>query len=185
MSTPVKTLRLFVACFPPPEVAQQFVDALEKLDVPEYRAVPLEQIHLTLQFIGATSPDELERTITIAKRASKGISPFPLQPLKLITIPGRGSIRIIAVESDAPKRLLELHRRHANKFSRQTRRSRFLPHFTLCRFAPPQLLPDLDQSSMEISIPAFTVDSLHLMRSTLDPEGAQHHLVKRFPLEAP
>ncbi len=53
-------------------------------------------------------------------------------------------------------------------------------HLTLCRFRTPSQAAALEQP---LSMPAFGVDRIVLMRSTLTPQGARHQEVIACPLE--
>lgn len=174
MSKPTSNLRLFVAIYPPPDVARSLLMALNQHQLPEHRLTPIEQIHMTVQFIGDTPARELDSTIESVQRSCSGINSFSLQSLSLISLPERGPARLIAVELDSAPALLEMHRRLVGRLARQPRdRQRFRPHMTLCRFG----LPTRFKIKNAITVPEFTVKQVKLMRSTLATTGAQHHEV--------
>lgn len=184
MSTRPLPLRLFVAAYPPPEIAGALLNPARQLDLPPHRATPLEQLHLTLQFIGDTAPNQLDAVTESVARAASGIPPFTLTPASIITLPARPPSRLAAAATDAPAPLLELVRRLAHRFARRPRRDssdRFLPHLTLCRFTPP--LPDLAGRSVPLDVPPFKIHDIALMRSVLSAAGARHDLVQRFSLD--
>jgi 2'-5' RNA ligase len=175
-------LRLFVAIHPPHEIAQGFLKATDSLNLPPHRPTPREQVHLTLQFIGDTPARKLESTIESMQRAVAGLPAFQLVPLRLITLPPRGPARLVAAQTSAPPALLEIHRRLATRLARNVRgkdEERFRPHLTLSRFRSPVSGFVIDQA---LELPAFSVDRIVLMRSTLAPDGAQHHEVASFAL---
>ena len=144
--------------------------------------MPVEQIHLTLLFLGAMTPRQLEATGESIRRASAGLGPFQLGPLRLITLPPRGGARLVAAETDAPATLLEIQRRLASRLARAPHRDggRFRPHLTLCRFRTPSRVAPLAEP---LPVPAFGVDRIVLMRSTLTPPRARHTEVIACPLE--
>ncbi len=128
--------RLFVAVYPPTEIARELVAALSRLELPAYRAVPAQQVHMTLQFIGDTPAPPLDKTTESVERSPDGVMGFDLQPRLLIRLPERGRSRLIAAEADRPAGLMEIQRRLAGRLARKARRNpsdRFRPHFTLCR----------------------------------------------------
>ncbi len=175
-------LRLFVAIYPPARIASSLSRSLGELVLPEHRRVPVEQIHLTLLFIGDTPPRQLDAVGESVRRASAGLGSFELGPLRLVTLPSGGRARLVAAETDAPATLLELQRRLATRLARAPRRDGggFRPHLTLCRFRTPSRAAALEQP---LSMPAFGVDRIVLMRSTLTPQGARHQEVIACPLE--
>ncbi|TVQ55723.1 MAG: RNA 2',3'-cyclic phosphodiesterase [Phycisphaerales bacterium] len=177
-------LRLFVAVYPPGDRVTMWCRTLAALSVPDYRLVPAEQVHLTLQFIGPTPVKELERVRESVARAAKGLSAFRLTPEAMIRLPERGRARLLAVRTDAPATLLELQRRLAQRLARSPRKDpgdRFLPHLTLCRFRPPTSLPDGTVPEL-VENESFEVDTIHLMKSTLHPDGAKHEVVDTVTL---
>lgn len=156
---------------------------MERLEIAPHRSTPPDQVHLTLQFIGPTDPRELEEKAESVERSASGIGAFELTPVRFITLPQRGRPRLVALETDAPPGLLEIQRRLAHRLASKPRRDpgdRFLPHLTLCRFTHRARPRDLDQS---VEFDAFQIDRIALMRSILRESGAEHSLVREFPLE--
>ena len=175
--------RLFVAVHPPTEIVRELVAALSRLELPDYRAVPVEQVHITLQFIGDTPAPQLNETTESVRRSTEGVKGFDLQPRLLIRLPERGRARLIAAEADRPPGLMEIQRRLAGRLARSARRNpsdRFRPHLTLCRFRSPTNLARIDEP---LEVEPFAVREISLMRSTLRPQGAQHDVVASFSLE--
>ena len=84
------TFRLFVAIYPPLEIARALIEELRRLDLPPHRVVPLEQIHVTLQFLGDTPAPQVEQTKESVDRSTAGVKDFAavfsaLPPEKLAT----------------------------------------------------------------------------------------------------
>ncbi len=182
MSRPQKNLRLFIAAYPPIEKSNKLLCGLSILQLPEYRAVKAEQIHLTLQFIGDVPTKILDETIESVERSAAGLRAFDLTVKGLITLPARGPSRLIAAETDCPATLKELRSRLVTRLARSPRQKasdRFLPHLTLCRFRNPD--KDVSMNS-PLDVPAFAVEQIALMRSTLSNEGAKHHEVAAIKL---
>ena len=182
MSRPQANLRLFVAIYPPIEITNKLLSALSTLKLPEYRTVLAEQVHLTLQFIGDVPTKKLDGTIESVERVASGLKAFDLSVKGLITLPVRGPTRLVAAETDCPSTLKELHRRLVTRLARSPRKKasdRFLPHLTLCRFRNPD--KDVSMNS-PLDVPAFAVEQIALMRSTLSNEGAKHHEIAAIML---
>jgi 2'-5' RNA ligase len=175
--------RLFVAIYPPLDVARSLVTSLRELDLPPHRIVPLDQVHVTMQFIGDTPAPQVEQVKESVERSTAGVPRFALRPSLLIKLPPRGAARLIAAEADRPPALLEIQRRLATRLARSARRNpsdRFRPHMTLCRFRSPTPIPRVDE---KLDLEPFAVDEVRLMKSTLRPDGAQHETLVSYALE--
>ncbi len=178
MTRPRSNLRLFVSIYPPVEVGTRLLQLLDACDLPAHRLTRIGQLHMTVQFIGDTPSKLLDQTIESVERAAAGLNSFTLQPTHLIKLPKRGNTRLIAVETDCPSPIRELHGRLVQRLAhrpREDKYDRFLPHITLCRFGAPQA--NIELPTAPIDFPPFEVRSIRLMRSTLTSEGAQHHEV--------
>jgi 2'-5' RNA ligase len=178
-------LRLFVAAYPPVATARAALAAIGRLDLAPHRPTPLEQIHLTLCFIGDIPARDLDAVRESVERSAAGLPAFTLTPRRLITLPHRGRPRLVALETDTQPTLLELVRRLAKRLARRVREEptdRFLPHLTLCRFTHSADPRPLDEP---VDLPAFTIERIALMRSVLLPAGAEHRTVMQTPLGPP
>lgn len=154
--------------------------------LPQHRATPANQIHLTLQFIGETRRDRIDHTIASVERACKGLHAFNLTPRSLVTLPNRPNepARLLAVETDKPPTLLELKQRLALRLARKVRDEparRFRPHLTLCRFTPPA---EVDPPEVTTLGGTFAVNCIAVMRSRLLPTGAVHDEIAAIDLSA-
>lgn len=174
------SLRLFVALYPPVDVARAMLEAMGALDLPRHRVTPMEQVHLTLFFVGDTDERQLEEVCESVRRSASGVGAIRLTPKALITLPEDEPPRLVALRTDSPAGLMELQRRLAHRLSRRPKRGddRFLPHFTLCRYAT----AGGEQLRLPIAIPAFVVERVALVESVLRPEGAEHRIVERVGL---
>lgn len=173
-------LRLFLSLHPPLEVARALLDALQPLALPAHRATPLDQLHMTVLFVGDVEERRLAATIESAERAAASIAPFQLAVTQLETLPERGPARLVAAATDAPRALLELHARLVARLAtKRARPAPLHPHLTLCRFNAPTRF---ELPSVALAPLAFGVDALSLQHSTLRPSGAEHRQLKRISL---
>lgn len=176
-------LRLFVAAYPPPESAAAMLAALDGLALPAHARTPVEQVHLTLQFIGDTPSRDRESVLESARRAASGLPKLALTPRRLISLPAKAP-RLIAMETSAPPQLVELHRRLAMRLAKSVKArggDGFLPHLTLCRFKHGATA---ERVNVAVEMPAFEIAGVRVMRSTLRPGGALHDVVEEIPLGA-
>ena len=181
-------MRLFVAAYPPRAIAEHFTALLDDLGARPVglRSTPVAQVHLTLHFIGDVEKQHFDDTIESVERSAAGIGAFTLTPQCVIALPQRGAMkRVVAVETDRPGSVLEVHQRLVTRLTRQPRsdsRREYLPHLTIARIRPPAeiTLPDVSEEQMHAL--AFTADRVRLMRSVLTPSGAEHHVVHEVVL---
>jgi 2'-5' RNA ligase len=177
-------LRLFVGIYPPAEVGRALIDRLRDLDLAPQRTTPVAQVHLTAHFIGDVRASELDDAMESVERSCAGLGAFHLMPERLITLPERGHPRLVACETDAPPALLELRGRLVRRFVQSARvrpNDRFRPHLTLCRFRPDARAERIDEP---VSMSAFAVERVMLVRSVLRPEGAVHEAIGTFSLRS-
>ncbi len=173
-------LRLFVAVYPPRDVAERLLASLRGLDLPAHRPCAPEQVHLTLQFIGDSPERELPGVIESVERACAGAAPLALLPRRVATLPERGPARLVAAMLEAPPVLFEVQRRLAQRLARRPGgRDRFMPHATLCRFLGAGVRARVDRP---IEVGAFVVGEAVLVRSHLREGGAVHEPIRAFPL---
>ncbi len=181
------SLRLFVAVYPPPDVAAALLEALACLPLPPHRLTRREQVHLTVQFIGETARRDLRAAVESVERACAGLPAFALTAGALITIPDHPATappRLVAARTDSPPTLLELHRRLVQRFARPRRSNkpeRFVPHLTLCRF--PEGTPSTGRPwGGPLAVPRFEVGDVRLMESRLTLAGGVYNELACVPL---
>lgn len=179
-------MRLFVAAYPPRASASAWLDRATSLGLPG-RPTPVEQVHLTLQFIGDTPHHELDDVIESVARSVSGLRPVVLRVVRLMTLPEIGAARLLAAGPaptgdagrtlDTPPTLREMHRRLAQRLARRPRADAaesFTPHLTLWRFPAPIAGLTLDAARTALNDDPWTIDRVRLMRSILRPGGAVH-----------
>lgn len=176
-------LRLFIAAYPPPEVAAELVTAARLLTLPSMKPAPCDQVHITLLFIGDTDERQLSDVTESMNRAASGVRAIRVSIERLIGLPERGDCRLIAAQAGAPPTLLELQKRLAQRLVRtKSKRERdFLPHLTLGRF--PGSGARLNDRAWPAPKCGFTVTEIRLMASVLKPGGAEHRELARCKLE--
>lgn len=150
--------------------------------LPEHKATSIDQLHLTLLFLGERRPSHMPDIIESVTAAARSVPKFTLEPVRLIELPERGLARLVAIETTAPTALIELQRRLMARLVKEEKRSgKFVPHLTLCRFAgmgiDRSLLPMRDEANEAAvlkQLGAFEVREVSLVSSVLHPRGAKH-----------
>jgi 2'-5' RNA ligase len=175
--------RLFVA-LDLPEGVREGIGAWEKeaLVDPGLRPVPVENLHITLAFLGHRPEKEIE-AIGEAVRESAGPAPW-IELLDPVQRPPRGRARLYALPVLSPgTESLQAgveQRLVAGGFYEPEKRP-FWPHVTLARVRPqgrgsrrPAVIADPPGKLPEALSEAFFGVRLSLYRSVLLPSGAQY-----------
>ncbi|NRA75423.1 MAG: RNA 2',3'-cyclic phosphodiesterase [Planctomycetes bacterium] len=170
-----RPMRLFCALHPAIDEARTLLESLQALDpLPAHRRTPLEQVHMTVLFIGDVSTRDLDDVKRSVERAAMAVEPFSWQPDQIISMPRRGPVRTVAAVGPSSSALDELNRRLMQRLARRSNRRAFLPHMTLARLTPPQSGIAVDQP---VSLGPYSFQSVQLMQSWLRPTGAEHQSV--------
>lgn len=148
------------------------------------RMVRPEGIHLTLRFLGETSPSQVEALRARLAAAAAACPPCQARVAGLGTFPDRGHPRVLWLGLDVPPPVLDLQKAcegaaRAAGLEAETRP--FRAHLTLGRWrdrAPHPELPPADLGSTRL-------DTLVLFRSELRPDGAVYTPLAGFALGRP
>jgi 2'-5' RNA ligase len=171
-----KAMRLFIAIDPPESALQQIEPMLKSL--PGGKAVPLEQIHLTLKFIGEVGAEPAE-AIQAALAQIRG-EPFSLTLKGTGCFPSQNRPRVLWVgvqHTPSLMRLAEKIETTLIPFGVPEEKRPFHPHLTLARFkrTNAQAVKDFLAKNLAFQSRAFDVNEFHLYSSVLTPQGAIHH----------
>ena len=178
-------IRLFAAIDLPDTVK----DSIQGIcgGLPGARWVDLQQLHLTLRFIGEVDNglfDKIKASLAEITEASfsltvQGVGFFPPKrtPRVLwVGIQGDGTLARLAGEIEETLVL---------KNGIEPERHPFSPHITIARFkeASPAKIADYVTRHGTFRTETFTVDAFHLYSSTLTPTGARHRKEASYPLK--
>ena len=146
------------------------------------RLVRPEGIHLTLRFLGPTSPAQIETLRPLLAAAAAACPPAEVRVAGIGTFPERGSPRVLWLGLDVPPTILELQRAceraaRAAGFEREVRP--FRAHLTLGRWRDRAPRPDLPAADLGTT----RLDALVLFQSDLKPDGAVYTPLVGLPLE--
>jgi RNA 2',3'-cyclic 3'-phosphodiesterase len=140
-----------------------------------------EGVHLTLRFLGSTSPDQVESLRPALAAAAEGCPASDARVGDLGVFPARGSPRVLWVGLDLAPEILALQKaceRAAVSAGFPSETRPFQPHLTLARFRPRVRRPDLPPADLGVT----RLDRLVLFRSDTRPGGAVHTAILRFAL---
>jgi len=147
------------------------------------RLVRPEGIHLTLRFLGDTSPAQVETLRSLLAAAAAACPPADVPVAGLGTFPEQGSPRILWLGLDVPPAVLDLQRAceraaRAAGFEREERP--FRAHLTLGRWRDRAKHPELAPADLGTT----GLENLVLFKSDLRPDGAVYTALARFALGA-
>jgi 2'-5' RNA ligase len=143
-----------------------------------------EGIHLTLRFLGDTSPAQVETLRPRLAAAALGCPACEARARGIGTFPERGRPRILWLGLEVPPSVLELQEAceraaRAAGFEREERP--FRAHLTLGRWRERASRPELPP----VELGPTRLDTLVLFRSELRPDGAVYTPLGRFALGRP
>ena len=181
-----RQVRLFVAIETPEEGKRAVARALApwRDRFPKARWVPEENWHVTVKFLGWTSPRLLGWVPEQVTSAVRGSVPFETSLTVLGAFPSPRRARVLwAGLDDHAGRMAEvalaLDVRLAKEFKPETRA--FSPHLTVARSEPPLRLPGgFDSTPVEPVV--FRVDRVTLFRSHLKRPAPTYEPLATFPL---
>ena len=180
---PARRLRLFVAARVPRSRLEELHDRLEGLRarLPGARWVAPENQHVTLRFLGATRPDQLDAVRAVVRCAAARTAAAQLSLGGLGAFPRTSSARVLwAGVDDSGGALTEVAGRLRDELAPlgfEPERRAFAPHLTLARFKTPARLTDLPELAPG---EPFGLEEVALYRSHLSPRGARYELVDTF-----
>ncbi len=176
--------RLFVSIELPAWVRAEMTRM--QCDVPGARWMPVEQLHLTLSFIGEV--DGLARRDAEDALDEVEAARFDLELAGVGHFPPRGQPRVLWVGACRSPALLELHERVERALGRAglPREARnFHPHVTLARLrdTPARAVAAFVMQHNLFRAGPIPVDAFHLYSSRLGARGAVHTPEMSWPLD--
>ncbi len=148
------------------------------------RIVRPESIHLTLRFLGATSPSQVDVLRPLLAAAAALCPAAEARAAGLGTFPERGNPRVLWLGLEVPPPVVDLQRaceRAARAAGFEGEARPFRPHLTLGRWRDPAARPELPPADLGET----RLDTLVFLRSDLRPDGAVYSPLARFALGRP
>ena len=180
--------RIFVAV-DLPEGTKKVVGAFfKKKGLPAARWSAPAQLHVTLHFFAAVSPERL--TEITAKLVTVKAAAFPLSLRGLGVFPaGQPALARVLWAGLAPVEPLRALKSAIDTAlgpdeDPEAKEEGFAPHLTLARFksAPGPLLAHFLSDNAVFATAPWTVERFVLYRSTLSSDGALHTPLRQYPL---
>jgi 2'-5' RNA ligase len=153
--------------------------------IPNARPVPVDQLHLTLKFIGEV---EGSKFLDIQDALKEIFLPkFSLSLKGVGTFPPRGMPRVLWAGVEQAERTNALRSaidRTLAVLNIPRDKKKYTPHLTLARLrnSPIHDLQQFLAGNAFFQSSEFPVDNFHLYRSRLTTKGAQHTIERTYPL---
>lgn len=187
-------LRAFIAVEIPLEIRKAVCKAtsdLQKEIGALVRWVPMENMHLTLKFLGDISPSNVDMLTQMIRAEADLFECFELHFKGLDSFPNVKRPRVIYIGIQAPAVLDTLHRgieSASRRLGYESEDRGFSPHLTIGRVK--QNVTATDQQTIRRALEGTTIDSLgtarvdsvHLYKSDLQPTGSVYTRLYSAPL---
>jgi len=178
--------RLFVAVDLPIEVRKVLKRTAESMELNNARYSRLDQMHLTLRFLGNVPEDQKECLIHELENIS--LHSFNLRTDAFGVFPKRGMPRILWAglkKDDVLNELQKTIEESAEKCGFEADNKPWHPHITLARLkGRNHITPEvLEEASNQNETMMFPVDAFYLYHSELKKSGAVYSILKTFELE--
>ena len=149
----------------------------------------IDQIHLTLKFVGDTPDEDIPKIIEACQQVAKRHQPFTMDFNRTGFFGSNRAPRVLWLGmNDEPKALYDLEEEVLDAFDRLgylRDRQNFVPHLTVCRIKQLidksfflQLCQGIEQKTYLHS----DVKEMVYLQSFLQPTGAFYKTLKRIPL---
>ncbi len=175
--------RLFIAV-DLPEIIKANLEAMT-FGIPGAKWVPLDQVHLTVRFIGEVDGGLFHDIKNILDEIS--LASFSLQLKGVGYFPPRGTPRVLWVGLGKSEPLQRLRKKIDSALLRvrvEPEGRKFSPHITLARLknSPVQKIANFLSGNGLFSQEPFQVEDFKLYSSLLSPKGAFHKVERVYSL---
>ncbi|MDD2554077.1 MAG: RNA 2',3'-cyclic phosphodiesterase [Desulfotomaculaceae bacterium] len=185
-------MRLFVAVNFPFEIKKgigSFIQDLRKIKS-DLKWVEPENLHLTVQFLGNVSEDQVPAVTEALNRAAAGIASFTLKLSGVGVFPSRERPRVfwagVAGDTVALLQLNSQMQGELKELGFAPGKNKFSPHLTLARLRTPAGFSDVmgraEKTAENKVFGSARISTVDLMLSKLGSCGPQYYTLARAPL---
>jgi len=185
-------IRTFIA-FDSPEKVKEEISLLQRELAQSSADVKWEssdKFHVTIKFLGDVRVSILDDVIGEAEAAVKNFPSFGVGFGSLGAFPDKRSPRVIWIGCDNPdgtlRKIKESLDRSLQRFGFEIEKRQYHAHITLGRVKSTKgignLTPKLEKLNFEPH--NATIETIHVMKSLLSPEGAEYSVLKSIQLKS-
>jgi 2'-5' RNA ligase len=153
--------------------------------IPNVKASPISQMHITMRFIGDIDDGKTRRVAGCVRDAVEGMEPFTItiKGAGCFPNPKRPSVVWIGAEpQDVLKGISDRISANLKASNVQFDEKPFKSHITIGRCKGPAEVDGFIGSHSGEEFESFQCDEVLVMRSELGPKGAKHTVLERIPL---
>ena len=171
-------LRLFLGFRLPDAAALAFAAwGGEQLSAERVRLVPVENLHVTIAFLGSRPAGEVETIAGALRESVEGVARPVLTPVRYRETRSVGMLVLEDEEGRATRIAEDAHGRLAKLGVYEPEARKWLPHVTVARFRErPRLRPAIPD------LGPVTMSDAAVYMSRLRPDGAQYEVLESVPL---
>ena len=151
--------------------------------------VKLENIHLTLKFLGSLEERDLENISSLLEERCRSFDPITSHLSEIGAFPDLHHPKIVWVALDDPTKhiheIVNVIEADLAKWGLAKEENIFKSHITLGRVRSPTNLKELIQAMLQITFEEkikHTFDRIILYKSTLMPQGPIYEVLKEFKM---
>jgi len=180
--------RLFAAIkiYPDAQFTDTYTHLKQALDHNIIKWVDIQNIHITLKFIGETVPDEVPVIQSALAKAIEGIEPFELQLANTGIFGSRYNPKVIWFGISHNQMLLDLVKNVASNLEEAGiygDRQNFVPHLTIGRIREirdKNHFQQLIECFRDITLQKQSVEGFELYESILQREGPIYNVIESY-----
>lgn len=180
----VQQTRTFISVeLPQSDTIKAMMDSLK--EIPNVKVTPSGQLHITLCFLGDVDTDRIPTICSELKRAFKDTESFHITVKGIGAFPNKRNARIIWMGIEDGGELSECASKITYTLKRMGIRydgKEFTPHITIGRARDTVNITQIADDNEGTVFLDFECSSIHVMKSTLRPTGAEHSVICRIPL---
>lgn len=177
--------RTFISVeLPHPDDFKSITDTLK--GIPGVRITPLNQLHITLSFLGDVDTDRIPKICSELKLAFKDVGSFHLSVKGLGAFPNERHARIIWMgieDGDVLASCAKIVERTLKRIGIRYDRKEFTPHITIARAKDAVNISRIIDDHRDDEFLSFDCSSINVMKSILKPTGAEHSVICTIPLK--
>ena len=172
----------------PSDEIRKFVEELHQTKA-KLKLVELENMHITLKFLGETEESKIDEIVDIIKKSIENIRPFKITLEKTGVFPKPSYIKIIWIginDNGNLIRIAEYLDKHLVNLGYRRENKAFNPHLTVARVKNPgdkDVLLQVIEKYNNTIFSEIAVENIYLKKSKLTPTGPIYSIIREIKLE--